>query len=1025
MGGYRLWRGLAVGVVVLWLAGCRPATVRVTPAPAQPVPVHTATATTPSQLQAPTAVVPTPRTSTPTRAATATLPVKPIQTSTPTSPPPATTTAVRATAPAVPGLVDQIFLGVPAGDSYVPTDVAIDPAQGLAYVYHARSAQGGPVIAVVDLAADQVTRQIALPGFSPTGSGGRLLLAPDGRQAYVTEQDTRTLGVIDLASGAILDRLSGVRDAALSPDGETLYVIDEGTARAFETDQRLTPRWQVEFTSGSQLIANADRVLISRSGSTQELVLLDGASGRTLASQPLPDTSQALARGPDGGWAVRTGSLRPQVQRFTADLRPLVSATSTDWGAFYYDAPRQRYILTGYRSPQPDLPASPVIVTLAASDLVTQTEVVWPGALAPDLFVSYGEDQLLGLTRYSSAQLLTLDPATFAPSARAALGVQLTGAALDLMTGTLFVADNQERIHVLDWPGGTVRATWPGAAPLVLDAADQRLYVNRAGGVVALDGSSGEVLAEFDRPGFPAPDGARDRVYVANAGVTRYDRSGHTVGRLAQTFPTPQGFSPNPRAVAAYVNPHNGYLLVEMNNGVPGSNNSDFIQVYAPGRDDPIAVPPLYNFVHDVVFDPRDGTTYVSYAGKGSEAIQRLSATGEETGRLLGRTGLLVLDSASSSLRAHVSGTLARVDATSLELRGVDETQVRADQLLLDEPRRWLVVRDERSATLSVLALDDLAPQAMQPQPVPALPERPLSDLQVTADDRGTLLYTRIDNQLFRSRDGQSWEQMPAGSAESFGHLTVAGRGTLFYTNLAEGGSDGVLRSRDGGDTWEFLTPGLHDLRLMQPVVAQGADTAYAVDRSGHLLVWRPANQRWEVILAAPNPYTPLGTLTAAPDGTLLLLSYERYRRSTDGGQTWADVPLPGPGGQIVGFATDDGATPTVYAFFGIDTPYLARSPDGGLTWERLAAQPAIQPYAPNFEFAAVGQTLYLYTSDYAGNARLVRSLDAGVSWQEADSAQLQGSYQLAVAPDGYLWFGFSGQVRAIDPAVLRWTAAD
>jgi hypothetical protein len=29
------------------------------------------------------------------------------------------------------------------------------------------------------------------------------------------------------------------------------------------------------------------------------------------------------------------------------------------------------------------------------------------------------------------------------------------------------------------------------------------------------------------------------------------------------------------------------------------------------------------------------------------------------------------------------------------------------------------------------------------------------------------------------------------------------------------------------------------------------------------------------------------------------------------------------------------------------------------------------------------------------------------------------------VALDGRLWLGFSGQVRAIDPAALRWTAAN
>lgn len=1023
MARHRLHLGIVVGTVALWLAGCFPVTGPATPTPFQATPIPATPTAAVSRPPALTTQAPTPRPRTVTRATATRVPAAPAKTGEPTLVAPSPTTAERMAPLAGPEVVDQIFLGVPAGDSYVPTDVALDPAARLAYVYHARSAQGGPVITVVDLATNQVTRQIPLPGFAATGSGGRLILAADGRHAFVTEQDTGTLATIDLASGTTLAQLKGVRDAALSSDGQTLFVIAEGTVRAFAADPDLTPRWQVELGGASQLITNADRVLISRAGSTPELVLLDGASGRTLGTYPLPDTSQALARGPDGGWAVRTGSLRPQVQRLAADLRPLASATVTGWGAFYYDAPRQRYILTGYRSPQPDIPSSPTIVILAASDLVTQTEMLWPEAWAPDVFAPYGEDQLLGLTRYSGAQLLTLDPASFAPAARAVLGVQLTGAALDPTTGTLFVADNQARVHVLDWPGGHVRATWPGAAPLALDAADRRLYVNRAGRVVALDSSSGDVLAEFDRPGFPAPDGSRDRVYIANAGVTIYDRSGRTVGRLAPTFPTPQGFSPNPRAVAAYANPTNGYLLVEMNNGVPGSNNGDFIQVYAPGSDTPVAVPSLYNFVHDVVFDPRDGTAYVSYAGKGSEAIQRLSATGEETGRLMGRTGLLVLD--GDSLRVQAGGTLARVDAASLELRGVDETHGRASQLLFDPTRRLLLLRDENRATLNVLALDDLSSLAMRPQPVPALPERPLSDLQVTADEQGTVLYARIDNQFFRSRNGQHWEEMPVGSWESFGFLTLAGRGALFYTNLAEGGSDGVLRSSDGGGTWEYLTAGMHDLRLAQPVVAQGADVVYAVDRSGRLLAWRPAAQRWEVILTAANPYTPLGTLSVAPDGTLLLLSYDRLRRSTDGGQTWVDVPLAGSGGQIVGFANGDTASPTVYAFFGIDAPYLARSRDGGLTWERLTAQPAIQPYAPNFKFAVTGQTLYLYTSDYAGSARLVRSLDEGTTWQEADSAQLQSSHQLAVAPDGDLWLGFTGQVRAVDPASLRWAAAD
>lgn len=616
-------------------------------------------------------------------------------------------------------------------------------------------------------------------------------------------------------------------------------------------------------------------------------------------------------------------------------------------------------------------------------------------------------------------------PTETAPTDRAVSGVQLTDAALDPATGTLYVADNRARIHVLDWPNGSERATWPGAAPMALDTTDQRLYVNRDGHVVALDSQRGDVLAEFDQPGFPAADGRRNRIYIANAGITIYDRSGQPVGRLDKTFPVPQGFSPNPRAVAAYVNPNNGYLLVEMNNGVPGSNNSTSLQVYAPGSGTPVDVPSLYNFVQSVIFDPTDGTTFVSYGGKGSEAIQRLSATGQETGRLLGRTGLLALDDSTGSLLVDYAGALARVDAASLTLRGVDAVPVPADQLLLDEARRWLALRDERRSPLNIVALDNLPPLAMHPRPAAPLPDRPMTDLQATADAQGTVLYSRIDNQLFRSRDGQQWEQLPVGSWESFGQLSIAGPGMLYYTNQAEGGSDGILRSRDGGDTWEFLNTGLGDLRLAQPVVARGADAAYAGDRSGRLLAWRPAAQRWEVILEPVNAYTPPGTLSLAPDGTLLLLSYDRCRRSTDSGQTWTDVPLPGPGGQIVGFGTDDAASPTVYAFVGIDHPSLVRSRDGGMTWEPLTTVPALQPYAPYFRFAVSGHTLYLYTSDDAGHARLIRSADEGATWQEADSTLLMGSYQLALAPDGHLWLGFAGEARALDPANIRWTTGN
>ena len=118
---------------------------------------------------------------------------------------------------------------------------------------------------------------------------------------------------------------------------------------------------------------------------------------------------------------------------------------------------------------------------------------------------------------------------------------------------------------------------------MALDAANHRLYVNAPDGVQALDLGSGKVVATFPQAGVPAPDPRADRVYIAGPGVTTYDRSGRKVGTLPETFPREDGFSPNPYAYAARVNPVNGAVAVVFNNGVPGSNNSSYLRIYPQG----------------------------------------------------------------------------------------------------------------------------------------------------------------------------------------------------------------------------------------------------------------------------------------------------------------------------------------------------------------------------------------------------------------------------------------------------------
>jgi len=210
---------------------------------------------------------------------------------------------------------------------------------------------------------------------------------------------------------------------------------------------------------------------------------------------------------------------------------------------------------------------------------------------------------------------------------------------------------------------------------------------------------------------------------------------------------------------------------------------------------------------------------------------------------------------------------------------------------------------------------------------------------------------------------------MPEASA-----LTVAGD-ILFRAGSGEYGGDGVFRSRDGGDSWELLAAGLTELRPAQPVLARSADEAYFVGRTGGIFAWRPtmrgAGGKWERIVPAERDYESLGDLSLAPDGTLFLVSWNRVRRSTDAGQSWIDLSLPGDGVKILGFDPDYARTRTLFSLLCTsDRCQVLRSRDGGETHQSvLTLPPYSYPLAllapdPSWVLAqAGGPVFYLYAS--------------------------------------------------------------
>lgn len=913
-------------------------------------------------------------------------------------------------------------IGVPAGDAYHPLSAVVDAARGRAYVYHADSAERRPVISVIDLADGQVLRVIRL-NAATAGGLGRLLLPASG-QLLLVDAERRELWSVDPDQGVLAPLLSDAQDATLSPDGRTLYITGPWGLAAYglaDLTARRAPMWEAAGQF-DRLAANKTQVVALNHGDgpQRDLVALDAATGDETARATLPDYPNTLVAGPDGTWAVTTTGEKPLLHVLDAALEPTHEVTIPYTDGLSYDAPRNRYLLAGFRSTAGG--GESVILGFAAHDLAPDGERVWPGISTPNQFLSWGEDRLLGYTRYGSARLDVLD-ADLKPTGRMITGVRAMDMVLDDAAGRLYVADDHDRVHVIGLPDGQALGVWDGGAPLALDAANKRLYVNLTDGVAALD-DKGTVVARFPQRGYPAPDPRRDLVYIVANGVTMYDRAGKKLGTLASTFPEAGGFVPNIYAQAARVNPASGYLAVIVNNGVPGSNNGTFLRIYPPKADMPIVPPGVVSFVTDIAFDP-SGNTYVTYSpAKNMEAVQRLNRAGREQRRLAGRTGQIALDPAAGGVYLLTEGLVTRIDPQTLTpvefWQGPDDLS-----RMVFSPRRTAFYVYGSTPTIRALPLADLAPVDMAPRPGAPPRNAMLESLAVTSDAQGAWLIADYSNGLYRTRDGRRWEQLPVGTIEGWGYVTVADKGVLFWTSQGSSGADGVWRSTDAGNTWQFLGDGLSDLRPYGSVAADRADRAYIANRTSGLLRWEPARERWEQMAWQPGTINDVGELKLAPGGQQLFHSaWETLRKSTDGGATWEDLQPPARSGNIIGFSGFYTVTETLFGMWGDMSLALMRSTDGGVSWSPLDVGLDLSRdyYTP--DIVSAGFDVYLLARPYAGDQSvLLRSTDNGDTWQQAPAADAEGVQRIAVAPDGTLWAGGSAGLRALDPAQVKWGA--
>jgi photosystem II stability/assembly factor-like uncharacterized protein len=272
--------------------------------------------------------------------------------------------------------------------------------------------------------------------------------------------------------------------------------------------------------------------------------------------------------------------------------------------------------------------------------------------------------------------------------------------------------------------------------------------------------------------------------------------------------------------------------------------------------------------------------------------------------------------------------------------------------------------------------------------------------LELAADAGDPLrLYAGCWGATLRSSDGgQTWSRLadPAGSTCTAGRHVVASPapGGPVLTDSCDAS---VLRLE--GDGWVVGGSGLQGVPIglvvvnpERPAVAYAAAAAWHPFAPRGLYRTTDGGQAWELITRDLGPYDAYGVAMDPGNPRRLLLTMaveEGLLASTDGGDTWSAVDLPGAEPFTLRscvFAPSNHLR--AYGFRLADSsPWTAtevlRSEDGGSTWEThslvdvLPPEPqatAVDPRQPD--------TLYAGMSSYGGGVS--KSTDGGATWVDS-----------------------------------------
>jgi photosystem II stability/assembly factor-like uncharacterized protein len=242
------------------------------------------------------------------------------------------------------------------------------------------------------------------------------------------------------------------------------------------------------------------------------------------------------------------------------------------------------------------------------------------------------------------------------------------------------------------------------------------------------------------------------------------------------------------------------------------------------------------------------------------------------------------------------------------------------------------------------------------------------------------------DTPMLRSADfGHTWQPLSlsfqaAAHALAF-HPTISG--TVYAGVGWQPGDPRLVRSEDGGLTWQDAAPGLNLLTVYAMAEANGV-LRTATNGSGMFVRWPgdpPVWENWSHVGPgnAVSYLTRLVTDGGAPDTLLAFDKGDRtiYRLRFEGDNPWQPVlRLPEPGDEVYDLMFDPGDPARAYATARLSG--LWRSTDGGLSWVQAnAGLPAGVP----LRGLTVGDDGTLYVGQLGAPGRLYASPDGGDHW--------------------------------------------